>query len=232
MFHTGLSKEFPNVPFIRDNNNNEHPIIFQKELTGRDCCKFMRHIGLESIIAGISNTVIDFNVVIQSLFTKSETNICFHTWALRKLSKNIHTIPNDKNTNMQSKLSYTIFSLAPICSSSNNLTFIETEIKLYKKYDMVGFYPLNSCKFVLGNSDCPFYVLVSIVKSGTVSTFDETTNTLIKKNFEKTAVTLHVLVNAKHGNVKMKNIFEYLAGSFKLNIGNDDNDDTNVDIKN
>ena len=51
MFHVGLSKEFPKSPFIRDDNNNEHPVFFQKELTGRDCNKFMKNIQLESLIS-------------------------------------------------------------------------------------------------------------------------------------------------------------------------------------
>lgn len=219
MFHVGLSKEFPVVPFIRDNSGIEYPVIFQKELTGRDCSKFMKTIKLENLISGAHNVDLDFNVVIQSLTNKNETNICFHTWALQRLSKKICVLPNDDSINIESNFKYTICSLVPTFSTAENTVFVDGSIKVCKKSGLVGFYPLSACKFILNtNAGQQFYVLVSILRDGKIESINTKENSSIIKDLNKIAITLHILVDSKMHNIKMDHILTEIKNVFGLDV--------------
>ena len=96
--------------------------------------------------------------------------------------------------------------------------FVPSEIKLYSKQGIVGFYPLNSCKFVLPDTNDKFYVLVSVIKNGNGEVFEVDSNTVTKKEFNKIGVTFHVLVNTKYGNIQINDIFEYITNTYKLDL--------------
>lgn len=221
MYHSGLSKEFPKIPFVRDDNNNEHSVIFQKTIPFKDFNIFIKHVGLKKYFPNLDENNIIFNVIVQSLAKKNETNLCFHTLILRNLSQNMHTIPNNENINIKSTIKYVLINLENNSDYDTNqnlnydLNFKQTDINISNsESSIVGFYPLKSCKFNLTNEDKKFYSLLSLVNNGVI----EILSNGQKKNITKSEFTLHILVDAKISNIKMSCVFEFIQNEFKLII--------------
>lgn len=214
MYHTGLAKEYPKVPFIRNSSGEEYPVILCKELTGRDCNKFMNHIGLNNLIDGISNTNIDFNVLVQNIGDKKDTNLAFHTWILSNINKNMCIIPNDMSINVLSHFKYTIYSLIPSNNSAENTQFIDGIAKISYVNGSVSFLPFGCAKFVLNNNQS-FYVIISMIKD--LYTEIKEKYDIHLKTYYRTGITLHILVT-KDGPLQVPKIIDLIKEIFNISI--------------
>lgn len=214
MFHTGFSKEYLSVPFVRNDTGEEHLVLLYKELSGRDCSKFIRTIGLYNLIDDVPYTNIDFNIVVQRLSVKEETNLAFHTWILKNINKNMHMIPNDKSVDVSANFKYTICSLLPHINPSVKSCFVESNLKICYSKGNVMFLPLNVCKFVLNDSTQPFYVLVSIARNMTAAIKEN--NVTCQREFNRCSVTLHILIDSNYKLVNLDEISNYLKHNFKI----------------
>ena len=216
MYHTGFAKEYPSAPFVRNDNGEEYPLIFQKELTGRDASKFMKLAGLDSLIEGIPNANIDFNVVTQGLTNKKETNISFHTWILKNINKHMYIIPNDKSVDVTANFKYTICSLVPQFNSPTKTAFIDGAAKICNSHGNTLFLPLNLCKFIVNNAKHQFYALVSIIKNGSIKVKESSES--YTKELCRIGITLHILIDSSYENVQMSDIVDYIKNVFKINL--------------
>lgn len=216
MFHTGFGKEFPKVPYVRDDAGNEYPVILQKELTGRDGNKFMKHVNLHNLVDGVSNTNIDFNIVVQRLTDKKNTSVSFHTWILNNINKNMYIIPNDNSVDIKANFKYTLCSLVPQFNSSDKSLFVDGRAQISHNNGNVMFLPQNVTKFVLTNLTYPFYVVASIIKDLTITMKDG--NDIYTKQYYRTGITLHVLIDPECGQIQLTEIIEYFKNFFRISL--------------
>jgi hypothetical protein len=214
MFNNESPVEIPQIPYVRDNNDNGFPILFQKTLSGRDCYKFLKRLGLHTLIQNVKFANIDFNCICQRVSVSSGTNICFHSWLVKKYDKNVNIIPNDKNSHFSSEFDYTVYPLEPCLTYSHNATFLKCKTTLCCKNNTMGFYPLKSCKIILPEDNSGSYTFVSIAKNCKSFVQNENFHT---KCTDKIAVTLHILIDS-NANIINKTLKSDIANKYNINI--------------
>ena len=225
MFHDGSLKEYPAIPFIRD-NNDKYITISQKNFTKKDYINFSKITGIDFLLnireICNNNLKLDFNMLIQTnnILINNDNNILnklnlsFHTWLLKAINNNLCIIPNDPKINIYSKFKYLCISLIPESISFSKSIYIDGTLAIKSINGNTSFLPLNSCKFII-NSDNNFYIYLSIIKDACVYINDN--NNIESKKIPSIAVTLHVIVKKYNKNV-LQEISDYLKYNLNLYI--------------
>lgn len=227
--------EYPDCPFLYDNKSMKcFDVVFSKKINTLNVNNMPCNIFSE--IQKIKKDI-DYYVIIQVMdkYQDKYVYISYHTWILLQMNNNISIIP--KNINIYSNFNAGIYPItANICEIyENNIQKkqcigktrtirqgigINNKTREYAKIDEVNnkivFSPNNSCNFSLDCEDYPVNTFVSIIDNPVVYIQD---NNIEKKQSEKAAVTLHVVIKECNYDHVIDTI-KYIEKIYNINLSN------------
>jgi hypothetical protein len=230
------NKEFPNCPFLYDQNTTtSYPVLYCSKQKVTKESKFYNaiknHISLDT------SKDIEYFVNIQVTDeTEREIYLSYHTWLILALNPNIKILPVgiDVSANFDAGI-YPIYATIKEAYSGNikcvkttdtHRTIrqgmgINTMTKEYAKITnntkKINLNPSNSCNFILKSDDYPISSFFSVISNATIYITEDKDYITHTKLINKSAVTLHMVIR-QISLSNINSIVEYINNTYDLNV--------------
>lgn len=239
MFISATNKEFPNCPFIYDQQTlTACHVVYYNNIDLKHMPK------LNSIINQYIKmeehqqlTDIEYFVNIQLIDEiEKEVYVSYHTWLILALNPSIKILP--QGINISSNFYAGLYPIHATIKESyeGNIQCVKTcdidrEIrqgvginKMTSEYakitnlnKKINLLPLNSCNFILKSNDYPINSFLSVIKNPTIYITENQNYVTHVKQINKSAITLHIMIG-KSNLHNIDDIINYINNMYGLNI--------------